>query len=85
MNGKMLWFNAEKGFGFICTEDEDRLYVAESAFRPGEVPVGRCAKREVVFDVTERGGDAEAVNVTFCDEAPQRRARQHPGSIRRAI
>ena len=85
MNGKMLWFNAEKGFGFICTEDEERLYVAESGFQPGEAPVGRglCATREVVFDVTGRGDELEAVNVTFCDEASPRRARLHRGGNRR--
>ena len=39
-NGKMLWFNAEKGFGLICTEEEERLHVFESGFQPGEIPQG---------------------------------------------
>jgi cold shock CspA family protein len=83
MNGQMLWFNSEKGFGFICTEDEERLYVAQSAFQPGEVPEGRCARRPVVFDVDDRDGEAEAVNVRFCSEDSPRRARRRPGGIRR--
>jgi cold shock CspA family protein len=85
MNGKMLWFNSEKGFGRICTEDEDRLYVAQSAFQPGEVPEGRCAGRAVVFDVGVEDGEAEAVNVRFCSEGATRRARRRPGGLRRGI
>ena len=32
----MVWFNAVKGFGFIRTEDDERLYVHSSAFEPAE-------------------------------------------------
>ncbi|MDX6468471.1 MAG: hypothetical protein QOF75_274, partial [Gaiellaceae bacterium] len=28
MIGKMLWFNGEKGHGFIQTEDDERLFVS---------------------------------------------------------
>lgn len=27
MNGKVKWFNAEKGFGFICREDGTDVFV----------------------------------------------------------
>jgi cold shock CspA family protein len=83
MEGKMLWFNANKGFGVICTEADERLHVAESGFRPGEIPVGRCAGRIVVFDVVGKSDDAEAVNVAFApDEAPRRARRRHAGRLR---
>ena len=79
-SGKMLWFNAAKGFGLICTEEDERLHVAERGFRPGEVPHGRCAGREVVFDVVVHDGDRQATNVRFCPEAASRRARGRQGS-----
>ena len=79
-NGKMLWFNAAKGFGLICTEEDERLHVAEIGFQPGEVPHGRCAGRDVFFDVVGDDGDKQAVNVRFCPETDSRRARGRQGS-----
>ena len=80
MNGKMLWFNAEKGFGFIHTEDEERLYVAHDGFEPGQVPAGRCAGRDVVFERRADETGAQAVNVVFPPQADARRARRRQGS-----
>ena len=74
-NGKMLWFNAEKGLGCICTAQGDRLSVAESGFEPGEAPRGRCAGRDVVFDVIGFAGGHHATNVRFSPEPDARRAR----------
>jgi cold shock CspA family protein len=74
-NGKMLWFNAEKGFGCICTAGGERIYVAESGFEPGQVPEGRCAGREVVFDLIGFGGENYVMKVRFSPEAVARRAR----------
>ena len=73
----MLWFNAEKGFGFIRTEDDERLYVELSGFAPAESPPGRCAGRTVTFE--RQAGDREpcAVNVAFLSDANARRARLH--------
>ena len=76
----MLWFNASKGFGLISTEDDERLHVGASAFAAGEVPEGRCAGREVVFDLVLRDGEQHAVNVRFAAETVSRRARVRQGS-----
>ena len=38
MIGKMLWFNGEKGHGYIQTEADERLYVASDGFLPKEKP-----------------------------------------------
>src|SRR5262249_47019100 len=75
-SGKMLWFNAEKGFGLICTDEDERLHVARSGFQPGEVPRGRCAGLEVVFDLGLHGENKQAVNVKFARETAPRRARR---------
>jgi cold shock CspA family protein len=77
MRGTMIWFNAEKGHGYISTEEEERLYVATDGFSDGEVPAGRCAGLSVVFD-REHAGDEEAraVRVRFETTEPPRRARR---------
>jgi cold shock CspA family protein len=71
----MLWFNAEKGFGFIQTEDDERLYVARADFLPDQAPTERCKGRLVTFERVVGEGDTRAVNVSFPPDADQRRAR----------
>jgi len=44
-NGTMLWFDEANDFGFILTEEGERISVHRSGFLPGETPVGRCAHR----------------------------------------
>lgn len=85
MQGKMLWFNIDKGFGFIRTETDERLYVARSGFAEGQVPTERCAGREVTFERQAEEGDARAVNVAFPVQLEQRRARLRQGRGGRAL
>ena len=85
MRGTMIWFNAEKGFGFIRTEADERLYVAASGFLPGDPPTGRCAGQEVVFDREEDHGHAHAVNVVLPTVVDIRRARQRRSSSGRSV
>lgn len=85
MQGKMLWFNIDKGFGFIRTEEDERLYVARSGFVDGHVPTERCAGKEVTFDRQAQEGDARAVNVAFPVQLEQRRARLRQGRGGRAL
>ena len=75
MQGTMLWFNLDKGYGFIRTEHDERLYVARSGFLPDHVPRERCAGRPVTFERQTLEGDAQAVNVAFPPSAEPRRAR----------
>jgi cold shock CspA family protein len=75
MHGKMLWFNADKGFGFIQTEADERLYVATSGFAGGDIPMGRCAGRDVTFERHVQEGDIRAIGVSFLTPAELRRAR----------
>ena len=72
MRGKLLWFNEVKGFGFIRTEDDERLYVDRSGFEPGQVPVGRCAEKQVTFEreTADVEGGYQAVGVSILDEIP---------------
>jgi cold shock CspA family protein len=69
MNGKMLWFNSEKGHGYLQTENDERLYVASAGFLPREEPLSRCAGRHVTFERLEDGGEPRAVAVAFVPES----------------
>jgi cold shock CspA family protein len=82
MRGKMIWFNSEKGYGFIRTEDEERLYVARSGFLAEQEPTSRCAGREVTFERIVVDGETRAVGVSFVtvDEAAGRARRRSPRS-----
>jgi cold shock CspA family protein len=69
MNGKMLWFNSEKGYGYLQTENDERLYVASEGFLPKEEPKARCAGRHVTFEREDAEGEPRAVNVAFVPES----------------
>jgi cold shock protein len=75
MLGTMLWFNVEKGYGFIHTEDDERLWVADSGFLPGHEPAPRCRGQRVTFDRHVAAGEPRAVNVSLVTDAQPRRAR----------
>jgi cold shock CspA family protein len=79
----MIWFNTEKGFGFIRTEDDERLYIDADGFASGQVPEGRCAGTEMTFEreVADVEGGHRAVDAAPVEEAAQRRARSHRRSI----
>ncbi len=74
ISGDMLWFNNEKGHGFIETAEGDRLRVEGADFRNGP-PEGRVAGMAVTFEVTGDGEAARAQDVAFPQDAPPRRAR----------
>jgi hypothetical protein len=78
----MLWFDEAKDYGFILTDDEERLYVDRDGFVDGAAPVGRCARRPVRFNIAERGGRRVAIDVVLVLEEAPRRARRRTSSIR---
>jgi hypothetical protein len=80
----MLWFHEAKGYGFILSDEGERLYVDRGGFVKGLAPVGRCAKLPVELRVEERDGRRIAVDVTLVPELPTRRARRHRSSTRLA-
>lgn len=75
MNGKMIWFNPEKGFGFIRSEDDERLYVAATGFADGNAPQPRCGGRDVSFDRVAGATGPQAVEVRYITLPEPRRAR----------
>lgn len=75
MQGKMIWFNSDKGYGFIETEENERLYVAGDGFLPDHQPAPRCKGHTVTFERVVAEGDTRAVNVAFTESSEPRRAR----------
>ena len=79
MRGQMLWFNEAKDYGFIMTDEGERLAVAGDGFAKGEKPEGRCAHKVVTFEVDETGSERQAYNVVFEPDTVGRRARMRSG------
>lgn len=75
MRGEMLWFNSEKGHGFIRTEDGERLLVEKSGFAGGRPPVGRCAGKLVEFERESDTKGARAIGAALVELVEPRRAR----------
>ena len=73
MRGHMLWFNTTKEYGFIRTEDGERLYVHKTGFASGSVPAGRCSDQPVSLTRVADDLGRRAVEVEFVvPEAPAR-------------
>ena len=81
MNGTMLWFDEAKDYGFIRTEDGERLYVDRDGFVERAAPVGRCAGLPVRLTVSEQDGGRSAVDVSLVPDEPHGRARRRRSSI----
>jgi hypothetical protein len=78
----MLWFDEAKDYGFVLTDDGERLYVDRAGFVDGAAPVGRCARLPVELRVDERDGKRIAVDVSLVAEESPRRARRRSSGIR---
>ena len=62
-NGNVKWFNAEKGFGFIESEDGGDVFVHFSAIQ-GDGFKSLDEGQAVEFDTEEGNRGPQAVNVT---------------------
>ncbi|WP_127549095.1 cold shock domain-containing protein [Paenibacillus amylolyticus] len=62
MQGKVKWFNAEKGYGFIETEDGGDVFVHFSAFQSEGFKTLEEGQ-SVEFDIVEGARGPQAANV----------------------
>ena len=62
VQGKVKWFNAEKGFGFIEVEGQDDVFVHYSAIT-GDGFKSLDEGQEVEFDITQGNRGPQAANV----------------------
>ncbi|MFD0870490.1 MULTISPECIES: cold shock domain-containing protein [Paenibacillus] len=63
MQGKVKWFNAEKGYGFIETEEGGDVFVHFSAIQQ-EGFKSLDEGQAVEFDIVEGARGPQAANVT---------------------
>ncbi|MGO4886847.1 cold-shock protein CspD [Anaerobacillus sp. MEB173] len=63
LQGKVKWFNAEKGFGFIEVEGQEDVFVHFSAIQ-GEGFKTLEEGQEVSFEIVEGNRGPQAANVT---------------------
>jgi CspA family cold shock protein len=63
MQGKVKWFNAEKGFGFIEREDGDDVFVHFSAIQSDGFK-SLEEGQSVEFEIVEGNRGPQASNVT---------------------
>ena len=62
MQGKIKWFNNEKGYGFIEREDGDDVFVHFSAIQ-GDGYKTLDEGQDVTFDIVEGARGPQAANV----------------------
>ncbi|GAA3699871.1 cold-shock protein [Zhihengliuella alba] len=75
--GKVKWYEASKGFGFVVTEDGQEVYLPKSAL-PSGVETLRAGTR-LEFGVAEGRRGAQALAARVLDKAPSvARARRKP-------
>jgi CspA family cold shock protein len=72
--GKVKWFNAEKGFGFLSRDDGDDVFVHSSVL-PAGVDVLKPGQRVEFGVVAGQRGD-QALSVTLLEPAPSVAAAQ---------
>ncbi len=63
MTGKVKWFNSEKGYGFITTDEGEDLFVHYSQIQKDGFKT-LDEGEEVEFDVVEGNKGPQAANVT---------------------
>lgn len=82
VKGTMLWFGEAKDYGFVLTDEGERLRVDRDGFVDRAAPVGRCGGRPVKLTVRESDGERVAVDVSLVPEESPRRARRRSASVR---
>ena len=65
MQGKVKWFNNEKGYGFIEVEGGEDVFVHFSAIQ-GEGFKSLDEGQAVTYDLTEGAKGMQAANVVKC-------------------
>jgi CspA family cold shock protein len=66
--GKVKWYDAEKGFGFLSQEDGEDVYVRSSALPDGVE--GLKAGQKVEFGLASGRRGPQALSVTLIDAPP---------------
>jgi cold shock protein len=68
-HGKVKWFNREKGYGFILTDDGREVFVHRTALRTGGKTQTLKEGEPVSFDISEGDKGPKASNVVKVEPA----------------
>lgn len=82
-SGRVRFFNTEKGFGFISTDDEDDVFVHISAFPAGTTEVKPGTR--VDFSVAEGRKGRQALSVTIVSQPQSVAKAKRPAASELAV
>lgn len=64
--GKVRWYDVDKGFGFLATDDGEDVFVHASALPPGTTSLKQGAKVE--FGIVDGKRGKQALSVTVLEQ-----------------
>lgn len=70
-NGKVKWFNNQKGYGFLTIDDGTDVFVHYTGINTAEKFKSLAENETVVFDVIDTEKGRQAINVTVVTESEQ--------------
>lgn len=70
-NGKVKWFNNQKGYGFLTMDDGIDVFVHYTGINTAEKFKSLTEGETVVFDVIDTEKGRQAINVTVVTESEQ--------------
>ena len=73
--GKVKWYDAEKGFGFLARDDGGKVFVHSSALPQGTTTLGKGQRVE--FGIVEGRKGAQALQVRLLEAPPAVAAAKH--------
>jgi CspA family cold shock protein len=73
--GKVKWYDAEKGFGFLARDDGGEVFVHSSALPTGTTALGKGQRVE--FGIVEGRKGAQALQVRLLEAPPTVAATKH--------
>lgn len=68
MRGKIKWFDAQKGYGFITTDDGKEVFLHFSSIKKGRTYIGLDKEDTVEFEMGSNKKGPQAVNVNLVEE-----------------
>lgn len=72
MNGSVVWFNVEKGYGFIKPDDGSKdVFVHVSGISKSEKSGNLKKEQRVSFSTSDNEKGIIAVNVSVIEDKPQ--------------